>query len=431
MKFPQLPVSIRRLLHPWSRVPPTQASAQIPRVVGKIYEHEKVQEVNTRHPPRVHNPVVVPYERFYERSAGERIQDKWKAKPYHQTFNSKSDENKTLEEADADRQTGGSQGLRFRDIEHKYKDKFPKHGFPLLDYDYPLPAGRLIMKWLYDRQRELFCFQRGIVSFGSNPILMAESWRAPSSILIGSVLVGQQSSVLDGCILRGDLNKIIIGGESNIMENCVLTTSPPTIEGYHGAGAVTIGRSVTIGPNCKLHACDIEDFVSIGSGCSIRYGAKIGKFSIIAAGSVVEEDQLIPPFEIWGGAPARFIRATGNSDNMQNCAESEELCRLRATYELDETVYGNVWKEADDVIEATGGAVRDKIKGKVDPGLPPSLMMYLLDGLDPEEHPNPPKTVAQNMRDSIPDEFANNRVSELRPVWTGNYSSPGMAEARS
>jgi acetyltransferase-like isoleucine patch superfamily enzyme len=53
----------------------------------------------------------------------------------------------------------------------------------------------------------------------------------------------------------------------------------------------------------------IEDDVWIGRGCLIQGkagGVVIGRGAIIAANSVVS--QSVPGMEIWGGAPARFIR---------------------------------------------------------------------------------------------------------------------------
>lgn len=56
----------------------------------------------------------------------------------------------------------------------------------------------------------------------------------------------------------------------------------------------------------KIAPVTIEDDVFIGAKCIILKGVTIGKGSIIAAGSVVTKS--IPPFEIWGGNPAKIIR---------------------------------------------------------------------------------------------------------------------------
>lgn len=50
----------------------------------------------------------------------------------------------------------------------------------------------------------------------------------------------------------------------------------------------------------------IEDDVWLGTRVVVLPGVRIGRGAIVAAGSVVNRD--IPPFEIWGGAPARFIK---------------------------------------------------------------------------------------------------------------------------
>jgi len=51
----------------------------------------------------------------------------------------------------------------------------------------------------------------------------------------------------------------------------------------------------------------IEDDVWIGHGASILKGVRVGRGSIIGAGSVVTRD--VPPYSIVGGVPARIIRA--------------------------------------------------------------------------------------------------------------------------
>jgi len=54
------------------------------------------------------------------------------------------------------------------------------------------------------------------------------------------------------------------------------------------------------------YAFDIGNDVWIGYGVKIMESVSIGDGSVIAAGSVVTKD--IPPYEIWGGAPAKKIK---------------------------------------------------------------------------------------------------------------------------
>jgi len=54
-------------------------------------------------------------------------------------------------------------------------------------------------------------------------------------------------------------------------------------------------------------AVTVEDDVWLGAGVIVLPGVNIGRGAIIAAGSVVSKD--VPNFEIWGGAPAKFIKS--------------------------------------------------------------------------------------------------------------------------
>jgi UDP-2-acetamido-3-amino-2,3-dideoxy-glucuronate N-acetyltransferase len=50
----------------------------------------------------------------------------------------------------------------------------------------------------------------------------------------------------------------------------------------------------------------VESGASIGSSVTILCGVTIGKGALVGAGSMVTKD--IPPYEIWTGNPAKFLR---------------------------------------------------------------------------------------------------------------------------
>jgi acetyltransferase-like isoleucine patch superfamily enzyme len=60
----------------------------------------------------------------------------------------------------------------------------------------------------------------------------------------------------------------------------------------------------------------LEADVWIGYGVIIMAGVQIGRGAIVAAGAVVTKD--VPPYEIWGGVPARKIRErfSGNGERL-------------------------------------------------------------------------------------------------------------------
>ena len=50
----------------------------------------------------------------------------------------------------------------------------------------------------------------------------------------------------------------------------------------------------------------IDHCAFIGANTVICKPVRIGKYAVVAAGSVVTQD--IPDYEVWGGAPAHFIK---------------------------------------------------------------------------------------------------------------------------
>jgi len=122
--------------------------------------------------------------------------------------------------------------------------------------------------------------------------------------------------------------------EDNIIGNNISIGSSSTIEFGNTIGdgsrihsgcfleMVKVGKNVFIGPNvvftddphpmkcphykeCKGGAV-IEDLAKIGANCTILPGVRIGRNSLIGAGSVVIKD--IPGDSVFAGNPARFIK---------------------------------------------------------------------------------------------------------------------------
>jgi acetyltransferase-like isoleucine patch superfamily enzyme len=67
-----------------------------------------------------------------------------------------------------------------------------------------------------------------------------------------------------------------------------------------GVPTIFAGRPATVRPT------RFEADSWVGAGSIVLAGVTVGRGAIVAAGSVVTKD--IPPYEIWGGVPARKIR---------------------------------------------------------------------------------------------------------------------------
>ena len=71
---------------------------------------------------------------------------------------------------------------------------------------------------------------------------------------------------------------------------------------------VEIGDGVTIGHGAIIHGCKIEDECLIGMGAIILNGAKIGKNTMIAAGTLVSQNKEIPEGVLVMGVPGKVVR---------------------------------------------------------------------------------------------------------------------------
>lgn len=149
---------------------------------------------------------------------------------------------------------------------------------------------------------------KGKITFGTKVSIVSNKWANP---------VGLSSDTYI-CLHPG--SEIVIGNNVGISNALIFAWSKITIE-----------DDVRIGGGCQLldndfHSLDynlrkgkldqknvksapiiIRKGAFIGTQAIILKGVEIGEQSIIAAGSIVSKT--VPPFEIWGGNPAKFIKS--------------------------------------------------------------------------------------------------------------------------
>lgn len=123
---------------------------------------------------------------------------------------------------------------------------------------------------------------------------------ASNSTVNGDVVLGPQSSVFYGAVLRGDIQEIRVGEGTNIQDNAIVHLADE-----YGA---YIGAWCTIGHAAIVHACTIGDECLIGMGATVLDGARIGAGSIVGANSLVSQRFECPPGSMVYGSPAKVIR---------------------------------------------------------------------------------------------------------------------------
>ena len=136
---------------------------------------------------------------------------------------------------------------------------------------------------------------------GITPQIGRDCFLADNATVICDVVMGDECSVWFNTVLRGDGNAIRIGNRVNIQDGSVLHT-------LYQKSTIEIGDDVSIGHNVTIHGAKIHNLALIGMGAVVMDDAEVGEGALVAAGSVVLSRTKIGPNELWGGAPAKFIK---------------------------------------------------------------------------------------------------------------------------
>ena len=141
---------------------------------------------------------------------------------------------------------------------------------------------------------------------GVMPTIHPTARIAPGAVIIGNVIIGAESNIWYGCVLRGDDEPIVIGERCNIQDGTVIHVNlqMPT----------TIGDDVSIGHMALIHACTIKSKGFVGMKGVVLDGAIIEQHAMLAAGAMLTPRKMIPSGELWAGSPAKKMRNLNESD---------------------------------------------------------------------------------------------------------------------
>jgi len=155
------------------------------------------------------------------------------------------------------------------------------------------------------------------LEIGMNSIIRSFTTIYAGNKIGNNFATGQNVSIRENNII-GD--NVIIGSSSTIEVDNIIGNGTHIHSGCF-LEMTKVGENVFIGPNvvftddphpmcprykeCRGGAI-LEDLVKIGANCTILPGVRVGRNSLIGAGSVVVKD--VPPGEVYAGNPAKFLK---------------------------------------------------------------------------------------------------------------------------
>jgi len=142
---------------------------------------------------------------------------------------------------------------------------------------------------------------------GKHPQIAASAYVDPASVIVGDVVIGEDSSVWPLCVIRGDVNYVRIGSRTNVQDGSILHVMKDEYP-------LILGDDITVGHAVTLHGCTVNSRCLIGMRATILNGVVIGEGSIIAAGTLLIERTTIPPRSLVMGTPGKVKRALGEAE---------------------------------------------------------------------------------------------------------------------
>jgi carbonic anhydrase/acetyltransferase-like protein (isoleucine patch superfamily) len=130
------------------------------------------------------------------------------------------------------------------------------------------------------------------------PRVHPDAFVHPEAVLIGDVVVGAESWIGPGAVLRGDDGYIRVGSQTSVQDGCVLHTTPewPTI----------VGDRCVVGHIVHLEACTIEDDALVGNGSVVLHRAVVRSWALVGSQAVLPNDFEVPSGAMALGVPAKL-----------------------------------------------------------------------------------------------------------------------------
>ena len=125
---------------------------------------------------------------------------------------------------------------------------------------------------------------------GIDPEVHQDAYVCSEATIIGDVVIGEESTVWPGAVLRGDSGPVRVGRRSHIEDNSVL---------HHS----TVGDEVMVGHAAVINAASVGSRVLVGMNATINKDVRVRDRCVIAPNTVIPQNKEIPPESMVMGVP--------------------------------------------------------------------------------------------------------------------------------
>ncbi|MCZ4253208.1 gamma carbonic anhydrase family protein [Pseudoalteromonas shioyasakiensis] len=167
---------------------------------------------------------------------------------------------------------------------------------------------------------------KGITPTYDNSVYIDES-----SVLVGDITLGKDSSVWPLVTARGDVNYIRIGERTNIQDGSVLhltRASKSNPDGY----PLIIGDDVTVGHKVMLHGCQLGNRILVGMGAIVMDNAVVEDDVIIGGGSLVPPNKRLESGYLYVGSPVKQARPLTEQERAFLKISADNYVQLKDEY---------------------------------------------------------------------------------------------------
>jgi carbonic anhydrase/acetyltransferase-like protein (isoleucine patch superfamily) len=130
------------------------------------------------------------------------------------------------------------------------------------------------------------------------PEIHPDAFVHPDATVIGSVVIGPDSSVWPQAVLRGDYGRIVVGARTSIQDGSVIHATREF--------ATAIGSDCVIGHLVHIECCTIEDAALVGSGSIVLHRAIVRTNALVGAAALVPNGMEVPSGAMALGVPAKL-----------------------------------------------------------------------------------------------------------------------------